>query len=486
MADKLEPRSANKLRRRKEKEAVGEQLSLKERLLAILQSDPVVNGTVALAITVGFFHGWLKVKFNSPVVTFLFDALMGIALALVFLQQKKRESFIPKGPVGAALKVFYGLCFVYLLLPMGPPMIISLASMRGWCFATLMFSLGYQLTKSHNQVKGYFYVLLLLGLITAVYGLRQDPASVEQQMEENEVFAQRYQYTYYVTSKGRQLRIFSTFVSSGAFGGTLAYVVVFALALISDTKIKNKERLMLLAVTFPMAYAMIQTGARSALISVGVGLMVIVYYRRNLMNIIVIPAGLALALMLAAVQTSGSAMERFESLLNFDEVYNRIAIPTSIGWQYMSDGNWLGGGMGRSGHSVPLFLADRYHSVFKEYVTADGDLGRLMIEFGLLGLVIFGRVLFECLKMVKKNLDKLSETPLATVSLASGACIIMAITSLPTGSPFLGIPMGAMVWFFVGTLQKLGDEYSKGTLTGIEQPEEAPPPDRRFRYFQKK
>ncbi len=130
-------------------------LSLKERVLVLVQSNPFINSVVALAITVGFFHGWLKIRFPSPVTTFLFDALLCLALALTWFQQGRRESFIPQGPVGQALKIFYVVCCVYLLLPMGVPKIISLAAMRGWCFATLMYFLGYQLKKSINQVKSY-------------------------------------------------------------------------------------------------------------------------------------------------------------------------------------------------------------------------------------------------------------------------------------------------------------------------------------------
>ncbi len=171
-----------------------EELSIRERILAILGSEPLVNGVVAAAITVGFFHGWLKIRFPHPATTFLFDCLLCAALALAFLKQERGRSLIPPGPIGSALKAFYLLCFGYLLLPLPdrPPFLISVAAIRGWCFATLMFSLGYWLTKSITQVKGYFYVLILLGLVTAGYGLRQTPAEFEKQAEEDENFAERY------------------------------------------------------------------------------------------------------------------------------------------------------------------------------------------------------------------------------------------------------------------------------------------------------
>ncbi len=471
----------SRFRYRKKAPAVEAGLSLKERLLALVHSNPFVNTIVALAITVGFFHGWLKIRFPSPATTFLFDALLCLALVLVWFQQKRHDGFIPRGPVGQALKIFYGVCCLYLLLPMGVPKLISLAAMRGWCFATLMFSLGYQLTKSINQVKSYFYVLIVLGLITAGYGLQQTPQEVEHEMEENALFAERYQNTYYHTSKGRQLRIFSTFVSSGAFAGTMAYVAIFALALATDNKTGKRERIILFLITFPIAYAMLKSGARSALISFGVGFAVIAWYRRNFLNLVMLPVAVALAIKLVAVSTGGSAGERFQSILKFDEVFGRISIPTQVGWNYMSDGNWFGGGLGRSGHSVPMFLATRMD--FRGYESADGDLGRLMIEMGVIGLIAFGILMYRCLKLVYDSLEELRETEVSTVGLASGGCVVMAIISIPSGSPFLGIPMGALVWFFVGTLQKLTDEYRLGTLAGVTaKPEAAPAAQKHFRY----
>lgn len=470
---------SSRFRYRKPKAEVPE-LTIKERLLALLQSNPFVNSIVALAITVGFFHGWLKIRFPSPVTTFLFDMLLCVALVLAYFQQKRRDRFIPEGSVGNSLKVFYGVCCVYLLLPMGVPAVISLAAMRGWCFATLMFCLGYQLTKSINQVKSYFYVLIILGIITAAYGLQQTPQEVEHEMEENPLFAERYANTYYQTSKGRQLRIFSTFVSSGAFAGTMAYVAIFALALATDKKTGKVERALLFLITFPVAYAMLKSGARSALISFGVGFAVIAWYRRNFFNLIILPVAVGIAIKLVAVSTGGSAGERFMSIFKFEEVYSRISIPTQVGWNYMSDGHWFGGGLGRSGHSVPMFLASRVN--FREYESADGDLGRLMIEMGVIGMFAFGAVMWQCLKLVYHSLEELRDTDVSTVGLASGGCVVMAIISIPSGSPFLGIPMGALVWFFVGTLQKLTEEHRKGSLQDPSKPVMPAAPMKHFRY----
>lgn len=458
-------------------------LSWKDKLLAILQSDPLINGIVALAITIGFFHGWLKIHYRHPAVTFLFDAFLLLALVLIFLQQKRRESFLPPSPISGALKGFYAVCGLYFFLPWGPPLLIWLAAARGWCFATLMFILGYRLTKSLNQVKGYFYVLILLGVITALYGTQQTQSSVEQMMKEDEEMADKFKTSYYESTQGTKFRVFSTFVSSGVFGSTMAYVLIFTIAMLSDKRASKLERLLLLGAALPMAYGIILSGARTALLLLGFGFLVIAWQRRNFQNFVLIPAVVVLVFKLGVGVTEGGASERFGTLLKFEEIFYRNSIPTQIGWDYMLD-NPLGGGLGKTSYSIPYILIRS--TGYNDFYAADGDLGRLMIDLGIVGIIFFGRILWVTLKTAKTHLLVLRDTPLGTVAMASASCFVMAIVGFPSGSPFLGIPTGALVWFFLGTLEKLADEYARGAW---QLPDNIPPksaPTKRFLYYRPK
>jgi len=110
-----------------------------------------------------------------------------------------------------------------------------------------------------------------------------------------------------------------------------------------------------------------------------------------------------------------------------------------------------------------------------------------MIEFGWVGVIFFGHVLVTTLKTVYHTLKELHGTPVSTVALASAACIVMAIASFPSGSPFLGIPMGALVWFFLGTLMKLAEQHEAGKLTVVESTATpAPVTAKRFLYHRPK
>jgi hypothetical protein len=472
------------LARRTERPGEEPGISLRGKLLAILQSNALINGVMLLAIIVGFFHGWLKLKFPNPVTTFLFDGLLGIALLLTYAKKRDGRPFFLKTRVGKALIAFYVLCVAYMFMPGGPPMIICLASLRGWCFASLMYCLGFHITSTLTQIKGYFYVLVILGVITAAYGIRQNPDEIRQRMMQDAAFAERYRGIYYETSSGKlELRRFSTFVSSGAFGGVMAFVSAFAIVLFTDPRENKTERTLLTLALAPMNWAIVLTGARSALIMLGAGFATIAWYRRRFQTFIIIPAILIFALNYGMKQTAGHAGERFETLLDKETVVMRMLIPTMLGWESIKD-NPFGYGVGKSGYSVPFFLVGR--TTYKDFRRADGDLGALMIEMGLVGMLVFGRVLWAASKTVYDILIQLRGSPVSTIALACAASIVVSIITFPIGSPFLSIPTGALTWFFLGTLQKLADGTVAGAATVTPAPAVAAKPNKRFLYHRPK
>jgi hypothetical protein len=452
--------------------------TLREKIFAILQSNRLMNGVMLLAITVGFFHGWLKVTFPNPATTFAFDALLGLALALVYAKHRGPAPFFPKTRVSKALLAFYMLCVLYMFVPGGPPLLVSIAALRGWCFSSLVYCIGYHLTANIAQIKGYFYVLTLLGVITALYGIRQTPEEVQRKSIEDAHFAERYKGIYYATASGKmEMRRFSTFVSSGVFGSVMAFVCVFAIVLLTDPHESKTERVLLMLALLPMCYALVLSGARSALVILAVGFATIAWYRRKLQTIMILPLAV-LALNYAIGKTSGHAMERYETLLDRDTVAARMLIPTVIGLRSVQE-NPIGYGLGKSGYSVPFFLSGK--TGYSDYISADGDLGCLLIEMGVLGIILFGRVLWAAGATVYSVLKRLRESQVATVALASAACIIIAIMIFPIGSPFLGIPTGALTWFFLGTLQKLSDiEATSVTPTRVTTPSRSTKP---FLYY---
>lgn len=199
-----------------------------------------------------------------------------VALAAVFLQKGSRVSFIRPAPWATPSEHSTSYASSTSSSPFDPPLLVSLAALRGWCFATLTFGLGYHMTRNLVQVKGYFYLLILLGVIVSIYGIYQTPDEIKKLMAEDPDYASRYITSFYASSSGAgQMRTFSTFVSAAAFGGTLANVIIFAVALLSAPDAPKWERRLIFLCVLPMTYGMILSGSRTSLITLGVGLVLI-------------------------------------------------------------------------------------------------------------------------------------------------------------------------------------------------------------------
>jgi hypothetical protein len=89
----------------------------------------------------------------------------------------------------------------------------------------------------------------------------------------------------------------------------------------------------------------------------------------------------------------------------------------------------------------------------------DGDLGRIIVEMGIVGAAVLLAMVWVGIGDSYKWMATLRNTPLGIIGLPAGIYFILAVTSIPTGSPFLGIPTGALLWFFLGALSRLTSDY---------------------------
>jgi hypothetical protein len=436
------------------------------KLRAIWSTEPFLNTTLVLAIVVGFFHGWLKIKVRHPATTFAFDFFILIALVVVLLRQRSLKAFFPPGRITTTLFIFYGMCLAYLpfsLVPGTPPPLVALASIRTWCFATLLFGLGYQLIRSREQMNGYLLLIVLLGVLTGVYGVFQSQDEVLLMMQEDADFRARYQGQGFVDSEGQfHLRRFSTFISSGAFGSVMATVGVFIFALCTDRRTRGTEKLLLIAALVPVGYGMLLSGARTSVIQFGLGVLLIAWLRPQVRLLTLLGLAVAGAFVLVGDPSGvGEAVaDRIGTLAKLNDIIARLWIPTRMGLEF-AVGHPLGGGLGKVGQ-VPFFLLGR--TGYDDYYSPDGDVGRLLVEFGFLGLLAFGALLWygtlTSWRVVKAGRSGLSDA----VILAAAANLWISLVTIFSGSPFLGIPLGIMVWFFLGAAVRLAEQEGLMTL----------------------
>lgn len=443
------------------REAIGlvGQFTLIERLRALWGANPAANFLFVTAIVIGFFHGWLKLHYRNVFMTFAFDAPLTLALALALFRLGGVTPWFPKNQVAGALKMMCGVSFLYAVIPFGVPLLASLAAFRAWVIIPLIFLLGYHATRSIRQLELVLLLVIGLCVVTVVYGLRQSPEEIRAMIEANPEIAMRLQGTFFGSSTGEaHLRTFSTFVSAGAFGATMAFGGLFTFAFATQPGRKAWVRLVLFAVLGLCAWGINLSGARTAIAILGMGILVISWSRRRLLLFVALPALAAAFAGGVGVVVDPARLERFAALMDPVTVWGRFYIVIAPGIEFLID-HPLGGGLGRSGHGVP-FILGRFVSPW-EVRSTDGDFGRIMADYGLAGLVGFGILFGAGVVAAVRWMKKFRDTPLQTLSLCAGNMFIIAVINVGTGSPFLAIPTGALVWFLMGSMSRLADIHAE-------------------------
>ena len=454
---------------RKEKKSAKQVVLL---LAGLLHEHRFGNIMFILAMIIGYIHGWLKIKYRGALVTFAFDIPLTIALFSVIFSVSSKGAVFPKERMSSVLQALVAVCLIYAVLPFGVPFLVSLAAFRGWCFIPLVFLLGYHLSTSVRQVEFYIWLMIIMGTFAAVYGdFFQTESEVKRMIMEDPEMAYRFQNTFYVQNGHGVFRRFGTYVSAAQFGGSSAYCLLFAFSRLTVASCPKIERFILAACCIPLAYAIILSGSRTSLVLMMIAMAFTTWYRRGSFMLLLAPALIVGIMKAGAALTGGDSTSRFMSLLDKGTVGGRFSIVFQPAMKALQSFP-MGGGLGRSGHGVPMILLNILGSF--EMKPVDGDLGRIIVEMGIVGAIVLIAMIYVGISDSYKWMVTLRNTPLGIIGLPAGIYFILAVTNVPTGSPFLGIPTGALLWFFLGALSRLTTDYeaalkTKGTAADVDE-----------------
>ena len=442
------------------------------RVVLLLRENLVANVLVIIAIVIGFLHGWLKLKYPYAWMTFIYDVPLVLALGVTLSRVPRGKPWFPVCGLSTGIKILIGCCVAWGFMPFDIPPAIAIASFRGWCFAPLMFLLGYHLCRTVRQVEIFMWVVLIMGLATAVYGIFfQSMEEVLALMKQDPEMQLKLGGNFYATSTGSQFRRFSTFVSASVFGVTMAGCVQFATSRFFLPGCSWIERIILLACSALCSYGVVISGSRTSMIALILSLLLTGAVRTGRIRFLMLPAMVFGALYYGISQTDGGVIERFGTLMDFDLVWGRIWIVISPSMNALLESP-LGGGLGRAGHGVPAVFANLFPNYQAHGI--DGDVGRLIVDMGVVGVGVYAILLYHGTKDSLRWMWKLRKSSLGVIGVPAGAWFILSLLQVPTGSPYLAIPFGTLTWLFVGALRRMVEEYDRLQLEVGEDVESLP------------
>ena len=238
----------------------------------------------------------------------------------------------------------------------------------------------------------------------------------------------------------------------------MAYCTTFAVSRLVHPGCSWPERIFLGVTGCLMSYGIVLSGSRSAMISLLVGLGFAVWYRRGGMVLVLAPVLIGVGLVLGVSTLGGGAADRFSTLFDPEVLLQRLYIVAAPGLESLVQYP-MGGGLGRSGHGVPVIMYTSERQA--DFRMIDGDMGRIVVDMGIIGLLIFAILLIVGLTDAFQWMKKLRDSPLGVVGLPAGSMFILASLQLTYGSPFLAIPGGMLLWFFLGSMRRLVEDYDK-------------------------
>jgi hypothetical protein len=417
---------------------------------------PLGNGCVALALLIGFYQGWLKRKHPGMISTFAYDIPLMVGLVLAWCSVPARRPLFPDSRTAIALKVVLGICMVFLLIPTDVPWLIRFASFRGWTLAPLMFLVGYHILKTPQQLRMVAWWIVVLSVLVTIYGMRQNPAEILSANVEDEGTMRTVNGSTYARSGGGSgFRVFSTFVGAGMFAVAVAIGVILSVAEITDPTKKFVERLVWGIAGLVCLNGILISGTRSALITAIIGSATILWFRGNLIKMLPAVGGLAVAGLGLSSYLGKTDSSRIAQAFSLEQIYERVYIVTAPSIEMLLE-NPIGRGLGHSTHGVPVvlsYLVSRY----KAYII-DGDLGHAAVDLGLVGMVAYIIMMIWAARDSALWTRSLNGTRSQTVAIMSTAMFATCLPSFITGSPFLHVPAGAIVWYFIGGLNRVYDD----------------------------
>jgi hypothetical protein len=380
---------------------------------------------------------------------------MGAAVVWFGSMALRRAPLVGPGravPLMLLLIIVPGL---YLIHP-DSPLVIELAGLRAWSLFPMAGLMALTLVRTRGQVRAYVGLILVLCIVTAVYGIQQYRAGPQAALSVSALAEIRHGATIFYEIAGQrrsEFRAFSTFTFPAPFAGMMVFGILLAAGLATAGGLTRLQRLLATALIPLFFVGMTVSGTRAALLILGLGLLVLGWYRGlSVGQLFLIPI-LLFAVHLGTVFTAGAIVARWQTVaLREGLLWTYVWAPVTVAARAIAD-QPLGFGLGRSGVGVPFQIFQSMPEGF--FRGSDGDIGRAGVELGVVGIFLLGVLVLGLLPYAARSARMLRGTRSEPIAIGLGAVVVSTGLVLLIGSPLTSAPHGTIWWFFLGALLKL-------------------------------
>jgi len=430
--------------------------ALENRWTDIFKRDAAIHLLLMGCLVAATFQGYLKDRIAGPVPYALADLfLIGAAIFWLGGIAIRHAPIRGPGAVPLIILTLIAVPLAYLVLP-GTPILIQLAGLRAWVAFPVAALIALTVVKTPGQVRAYVGLILILCVITAIYGILQYRAGPAAILDVSKLADIRHGQTIFYDITGTNttdFRAFSTFTFPAPFAGMMVFGILLAAGITLSRQRRRRDRVIALIMIPLFFLGMTVSGTRAALVILFIGLLVLGWYRGLTIRQIALVPIFLLALYAASLVTAGRILERWQTIfLRESLLWTYVWAPITVALRALSH-HLFGYGLGRSGVGVPFQIFNSMPAGF--FQGSDGDVGRATVELGIFGLLLLLLIVVVLIPYAARATRQLVQTTADDVALGLGALVVSTGVILLIGSPLTSAPHGVIWWFFLGALLKL-------------------------------
>jgi hypothetical protein len=344
-------------------------------------------------------------------------------------------------------------CVLELFNPEAP-FIRSLMGLRSWLLYLSFYFVGLYTLRSVKQLERLYIVLLVLGVLTGIYGIYQWQAGPESFASWSDYYG-RYAGLAWSAQSRIVFRAFSTFVGPGAFGGNMAFLMMLAFSVLVSSRFPGPWRIGAAASFAIMGAGIAVSGSRGPVVLLLLAGTIALAFSPGLskkaaiiLNGVVV-AGMVLVLVGSLVGPIIS--ERFATIFDPQAFSSKSSGPFLYGITLAQE-HPFGLGLGLTA-GVPQFISSPLIQDLRAE-NIDSGYGSAAAELGILGLLLFTYFAVKVGIEGIRTWRRLSPGPLRDLllgpALYAGTYPIVSVVFQPQAT----LPGSIYFWLLVGMLMK--------------------------------
>lgn len=338
---------------------------------------------LALAFLINFITKYTAFPVGTALDGLFFLLLFGVIVRVA----QRRDWSMPKGPVSIIILVWIAYNMLQVFNPEAPSRAAWVYTVRSLAILQLLFFVGHYAFQSLRHIKIFLKAFILLALVSALYGLKQEFFGYN-----NQEWAWLYENPkrYQLIVQWNRYRVFSFFSDPTSFGTLMAYCGSFCLILATGP-FSIQRRITLALGGIAMFLAMAYAGSRTPFILIPAS--IVLYALLNMSRQVILAVGVMMLLGTGMMMksTSNPVIYRIQSAFRpTTDASVQVRLQNQKIIQPYIQTHPFGSGLGTTGVWGERFSPDFWLAGFAH----DSAYVRMAIETGWLGLLIYMAIFF--------------------------------------------------------------------------------------------